>query len=69
MLAAWRRPDEIFESGEVLFPGRGYTLDLTQDVVTDCSVVASLCSTIGREESGFGKVSSLRSGTFPGNMS
>ncbi|CUS08155.1 unnamed protein product [Tuber aestivum] len=56
MLAAWKRPDEIFEGGEVLFPGGGHTLDLTQDVVTDCSVVASLCSAIGREGSGFGKI-------------
>ncbi|CAZ83891.1 unnamed protein product [Tuber melanosporum] len=56
MLAAWRRPNEIFENGEVSFPGGGRTLDLTQDVVTDCSVVASLCSAIGREEHGFGKI-------------
>ncbi|PWW79356.1 cysteine proteinase [Tuber magnatum] len=56
MLAAWKRPDEIFEGGEVLFPREGHTLDLTQDVVTDCSVVASLCSAIGREEKGRGKI-------------
>lgn len=55
MLAAWKRPGEIFESGQVIYPGGGHSLDLMQDVVTDCSVVASLCSAIGREEKGFGK--------------
>lgn len=32
------------------------TTDLVQDVLTDCSVVASLCATTSRAERGLGKV-------------
>lgn len=32
------------------------TTDLVQDVLTDCSVVASLCATTARAERGLGKV-------------
>lgn len=34
------------------------TTDLVQDVLTDCSVVASLCATTSRAERGLGKVTS-----------
>jgi hypothetical protein len=57
MLEAWKRPGEIHEDMETIFPREDCKLDLTQDVITDCSVVASLCSAIQREEKGFGKVS------------
>jgi hypothetical protein len=32
------------------------TSDLVQDVLTDCSVVASLCATTSRSERGLGEV-------------
>lgn len=32
------------------------TTDLVQDVLTDCSVVASLCATTSRSERGLGMV-------------
>lgn len=34
------------------------TTDLVQDVLTDCSVVASLCATTSQAERGLGKVRS-----------
>jgi len=33
-----------------------HKVDLVQDVTTDCSVVASLCAAIAREERGLDKV-------------
>lgn len=42
------------------------TCDLVQDVLTDCSVVASLCATTSRSERGLGEVciKSLRALVF-----
>ncbi|KAA8893689.1 hypothetical protein FN846DRAFT_977737 [Sphaerosporella brunnea] len=55
MLDDWKRPHEIYRDARI-FPVNGEQLDLTQDVVTDCSVVASLCAGARREEKGFGKI-------------
>ncbi|KAL3457071.1 hypothetical protein BJX64DRAFT_293494 [Aspergillus heterothallicus] len=59
IFAGWKRPhellsDHIDEIGEPLAPVMtmaGKT-DLVQDVLTDCSVVASLCATTSRTERG-----------------
>ncbi|KAL7271784.1 cysteine protease [Rhizina undulata] len=56
ILAGWKRPHEIYDGKHVIVPEEGDVLDLAQDVITDCSVVASLCAAIGREERGFGKI-------------
>jgi calpain-7 len=56
LLDDWKRPQEIFGADARIFPEDGEQTDLTQDVVTDCSVVASLCAGSRREEKGFGKV-------------
>ena len=55
ILDDWKRPHEIFDGARIV-PGDGDDLDLTQDVITDCSVVASLCAGINREKKGFGYV-------------
>ncbi|KAI5814030.1 hypothetical protein BZA77DRAFT_250737 [Pyronema omphalodes] len=52
-LKSWLRPHQIAPHFQIL-PPQGECLDLTQDIVTDCSVVASLCSASRREEKGFG---------------
>lgn len=60
LLAGWKRPHEIYADGDArLLPtaaagAAAQPLDLTQDVVTDCSVVASLCACYRRDELGFG---------------
>lgn len=61
LLAGWKRPHEINTDGDArLLPtdaaaaAAAEPLDLTQDVVTDCSVVASLCACYRRDELGFG---------------
>ncbi|KAI5856944.1 hypothetical protein BZA05DRAFT_162398 [Tricharina praecox] len=54
ILDDWKRPHEICENARIL-PGEDEIVDLTQDVITDCSVVASLCSGVRREEKGFGQ--------------
>jgi len=59
LLDSWKRPREIYADAKVVSDA-GAELDLTQDVVTDCSVVASLCSGSKREEKGFGAVCSDR---------
>ncbi|KAI5789233.1 hypothetical protein FPQ18DRAFT_367960 [Pyronema domesticum] len=53
ILESWKRPHEISPDSRLL-PHPGEALDLTQDIVTDCSVVASLCAASRREEKGFG---------------
>jgi len=53
ILDAWKRPHEIYEDARIL-PMEEEILDLMQDVITDCSVVASLCSGFRREK-GFGQ--------------
>lgn len=62
ILDDWKRPHEIYDDARIM-PRDGEKADLTQDLVTDCSVVASLCAGSRREEKGLGRVSSHRSDT------
>ena len=51
----WRRPHELLcraRDSHDKVDTRRRTLDLVQDVVSDCSVVASLCAVIARSERG-----------------
>jgi hypothetical protein len=62
IFAGWKRPADILASqqpngAEPVMSVTGMT-DLVQDVLTDCSVVASLCATTSRSERGLGKVRS-----------
>jgi len=65
IFAGWRRPADLLRArkldqkpdGEAFVSVTGST-DLVQDVLTDCSVVASLCATTSRAERGLGKVRS-----------
>lgn len=59
MLDSWKRPGELYAGNGTITPEKGAVFDLAQDVITDCSVVASLCSAIAREERSLGKVPSL----------
>lgn len=59
MLDSWKRPSELYAGSGTITPEEGVVFDLAQDVITDCSVVASLCSAIAREERSLGKVLSL----------
>lgn len=62
----WRRPDEALPTPKLQVsgppPGASPTrrteldIDLTQDVTTDCSVVASLCAVTARARHGHSKV-------------
>lgn len=58
MLEGWKRPNELYQGNARIYTeeGTGSVFDLAQDVITDCSVVASLCSAIAREERSLGKV-------------
>jgi hypothetical protein len=66
MFKCWARPDEAFPP-PLLVPDGGndaelmmhakHPVDLVQDAVTDCSVVASLCAATSRTEDGYGQVS------------
>jgi calpain-7 len=66
IFVGWKRPREIFESralregieGDISQPTMltTNTIDLVQDVTTDCSVVASLCAAAVRAEAGFENV-------------
>ncbi|KAH8149642.1 uncharacterized protein LAJ45_06273 [Morchella importuna] len=58
MLEGWKRPNELYQGNARIYPeeGTGSVFDLAQDVITDCSVVASLCSAIAREERSLGKL-------------
>ena len=53
---SWRRPHEILQqsrdSRDITPDTHRRTLDLVQDVITDCSVVASLCAVTARSERG-----------------
>lgn len=57
VLAGWRRAREVFggAEGEGMGGRKVGLWDLTQDLVTDCSVVASLCAALRREEAGWGE--------------
>lgn len=58
---SWRRPRELLEQdtlastrcSTMLAPG---SIDLVQDITTDCSVVASLCASSARSERGYADV-------------
>ncbi|KAJ6000426.1 hypothetical protein N7481_000835, partial [Penicillium waksmanii] len=60
IFAGWKRPADLLLASEQLNGAEpvmsvtGMT-DLVQDVLTDCSVVASLCATTSRSERGLGK--------------
>ncbi|XHF98226.1 hypothetical protein AWENTII_001791 [Aspergillus wentii] len=61
IFGGWKRPRdllfEIVEDEDVKTPVMAVSgkTDLVQDVLTDCSVVASLCATVSRAERGLGK--------------
>ena len=55
VLDAWRRPKELLGKSHTVPAYRPTmlahgTVDLVQDITTDCSVVASLCATTARSE-------------------
>ncbi|KAJ5086091.1 hypothetical protein N7532_010862 [Penicillium argentinense] len=65
IFAGWKRPADLLRARRAVMPlpdggtkpvmsVAGLT-DLVQDVLTDCSVVASLCATTSRSERGLGK--------------
>jgi len=54
ILDAWKRPPEVHER-VTMVPEN--PLDLAQDAITDCSIVASMCAAVSREERGHSKVS------------
>ncbi|KAJ5325371.1 Peptidase C2 [Penicillium brevicompactum] len=64
IFAGWKRPQELLQTSKLLnsvhdeknptMSASGPT-DLVQDVLTDCSVVASLCATTSRSERGLGQ--------------
>lgn len=54
ILDAWKRPSEVHEQVSVVPEN---PLDLAQDAITDCSIVASMCAAVSREERGHSKVS------------
>ncbi|KAH1301617.1 hypothetical protein KXW28_003228 [Aspergillus fumigatus] len=53
----WKRPSELLAhaGGDTLMMSVPEKTDLVQDVLTDCSVVASLCATTSRSERGLDK--------------
>lgn len=66
IFTGWKRPSETFAkaangqieataSNEDLMIATN-SLDLVQDIITDCSVVASLCAVTSRAAKGHGKV-------------
>lgn len=65
IFAGWKRPHDLLQTAKAAnlgddnivlsMSGAGKT-DLVQDVLTDCSVVASLCATTSRSERGLGEV-------------
>jgi hypothetical protein len=52
ILKGWRSPEEVLPCPVMVSDGK---VDLVQDVTSDCSVVASLCTESAREERGHGK--------------
>ncbi|KAF7713485.1 Calpain-like protease palB/RIM13 [Penicillium ucsense] len=64
IFSGWKRPSELLQAGYSSCKGKNgleplmsvsNSSDLVQDVLTDCSVVASLCATSSRVERGLGK--------------
>lgn len=69
IFAGWKRPHENIkrstggsyqdvDEAETLMAPLG-SIDLVQDITTDCSVVASLCAGTARAAKGHGKVNNL----------
>lgn len=65
IFAGWERPSDLLHARNVATQTQDVekpvmsvmgTSDLVQDVLTDCSVVASLCATTSRSERGLGNV-------------
>lgn len=65
ILAGWERPSELLSKHANSIHGLksrmpvmsvSGTTDLVQDMLTDCSVVASLCAATSRSERGLDKV-------------
>lgn len=62
----WKRPEELFSTPNLRFEDGDTelgptmvshaTVDLVQDITTDCSVVASLCAGTARVQRGHSKV-------------
>jgi hypothetical protein len=54
----WKRPSGLLAQagGDTFVMSVSEKTDLVQDVLTDCSVVASLCATTSRSERGLDKV-------------
>ena len=66
IFSGWKRPAELLRATNADHESRDASeplmsvsdsSDLVQDVLTDCSVVASLCATTSRSERGLGNVS------------
>ncbi|KAI5808774.1 hypothetical protein DFH27DRAFT_509806 [Peziza echinospora] len=55
MLDSWKRPSEIHANGPTMMP-QNNPIDLAQDAVTDCSIVASMCAALSRHEKGHQKI-------------
>lgn len=65
IFAGWKRPHDLLrtknaanQTHDEIDPAMSTSkqTDLVQDVLTDCSVVASLCATTSRSERGLGQV-------------
>ncbi|KAF8455046.1 hypothetical protein BDZ91DRAFT_773467 [Kalaharituber pfeilii] len=50
ILDSWKRPSEIHVPPKHIITIPESPVDLAQDAITDCSIVASLCAAISREE-------------------
>ena len=53
VLDSWRRATEISEE---ISMKQEEPMDLAQDAITDCSIVASMCAAVSSEERGHAKV-------------
>ena len=53
ILDSWRRATEIYEGIRMK---QEKPMDLAQDAITDCSIVASMCAAVSSEERGHAKV-------------
>ncbi|KAF8422398.1 hypothetical protein EV426DRAFT_605567 [Tirmania nivea] len=53
ILDVWKRSSEVHERVSVVPEN---PLDLAQDAITDCSIVASMCAAVSREERGYSKI-------------
>lgn len=53
ILDSWRRAAELYEE---ISMKQEEPMDLVQDAITDCSIVASMCAAVSSEERGHAKV-------------